>query len=115
MNLSGHFFFVQKKLPLEALHKMAGAGAAVHRIQRAKQFSQLEGTRWCTCRRALFLMTLLVKNGFKLFKSALFSAVLATNTSVAAKQARAQVLPGSAGRQGSTEAPKQVQMALGGA
>ena len=42
MNLSSHFFFVQKKLPLEASHKTAGAGAAVHRIQRVKQFSQLE-------------------------------------------------------------------------
>jgi hypothetical protein len=34
---------VHKKLPLEALYEIAGAGAAVHRFQRVKQFSQREG------------------------------------------------------------------------
>ena len=83
--------------------------------KESSSFRNLNVARWCTCRRALFLMTFLVKNGFKLFKSALFSAVLATNTSVAAKQARAQLLSGSPGRQGSMEAPKQVQLVREGA
>ena len=57
----------------------------------------------------------LVKNGFKLFKSTLFSAVLAKSMSPEAAKARAQLLSGSLGRQGSMEAPKQVQIVPGGA
>lgn len=113
---SGHFFFfAQKRCLWRLCIKWLVLVLQYTESRESSSFRNLNVARWCTCRRALFLMTLLVKNGFKLFKSTLFSAVLAKSMSPEAARARAQLLSGSPGRQGSMEAPKQVQMVPGGA